>query len=553
MTPLHRTAAWQALTQHVPVFDSFNLRDAFARDSNRHTRFSVNACGLFLDYSKNLITEETMGLLADLVKQEQVTAQRDAMFDGAITNMTEGRAVLHTALRNRANTPVIVEGEDVMPGINQVLDDMRVFVEDVRSGQWLGHTGKRIEHVVNIGIGGSDLGPAMVVDALTPYGGRFAIHFVSNVDASHLAEVLKQVEAETTLFIIASKTFTTQETLANAKSARGWLIDQLGSNGAVAKHFVAVSTNRQAVTDFGIDPANMFGFWDWVGGRYSLWSAIGLSIALSVGFERFVELLEGAHAMDRHFATAPFARNMPMLMAAIGVWYASFMGYPAYALLPYDQYLGRFPAHLQQMDMESNGKRVDRMGEPVPVSTGPIVFGEPGTNGQHAFYQLIHQGTQVIPCDFIVPARSHNPMGEHHDILMAHAVAQAEALAAGKNEDEVRAELKADGLVGSAAKSLTPHKVFPGNRPSNMIMMEQVTPHTLGALIALYEHKVFVQGAIWRINSFDQWGVELGKQLAKRTLSDLQDGAEDPVIGHDCSTNAILTWLKQHRRTTADD
>ncbi|MEO0394243.1 MAG: glucose-6-phosphate isomerase, partial [Pseudomonadota bacterium] len=392
MTALPKTPAWLALSQHHESLDSFHLRDAFAQDPNRHTRFSTDACGLFLDYSKNLITEETMGLLADLVAQEQVTAQRDAMFDGAISNPTEGRAVLHTALRNRSNTPVIVEGEDVMPGINEVLGNMQVFVEDVRSGQWLGHTGKQIEHIVNIGIGGSDLGPAMVVEALTPYGGRFATHFVSNVDATHLAEVLKQVEADTTLFIIASKTFTTQETIANANSARRWLIDQLGDDKAVAKHFVAVSTNHQGVSDFGIDTKNMFGFWDWVGGRYSLWSAIGLSIALSIGYEGFIDLLDGAHGMDRHFATEPFPRNMPMLLAAIGVWYASFWGYPAYALLPYDQYLGRFPAHLQQMDMESNGKRVDVQGEVVPVATGPIVFGEPGTNGQHAFYQLIHQG-----------------------------------------------------------------------------------------------------------------------------------------------------------------
>ena len=546
-TPLNQTKAWQALEAHRESLSGFHLRDAFTTDQNRHTRFSAEACGLVLDYAKNLITEETMGLLAALFEQEQVAAQRDAMFDGQVINTTEERAVLHTALRNRSNEPVLVDDADVMPGINAVLDQMRVFVEDVRSGQWLGHTGKRIEHVVNIGIGGSDLGPAMVVEALTPYADRFQTHFVSNVDATQIAEVLKRIDAETTLFIIASKTFTTQETLTNAHTARSWLIEQLGDDKAVSRHFVAVSTNTEAVAAFGIDTANMFRFWDWVGGRYSLWSAIGLVIALSIGFERFEELLDGAHGMDVHFRTEKFSRNLPMLLGALGLWYASFWEFPAYALLPYDQYLAKFPAHLQQMDMESNGKSIDRRSHAVPVSTGPIVFGEPGTNGQHAFYQLIHQGTGVIPCDFILPARSHNPLGQHHDILMAHAVAQAEALAMGKTIEEVRTELKADDIVGSAAKALAPHKVFTGNRPSNMILMEQVTPYTLGALIALYEHKVFVQGAVWHINSFDQWGVELGKQLAKRTLSDLQDDKSQPVTGHDCSTNAILDWLRRHR------
>jgi glucose-6-phosphate isomerase len=550
--PLDQTRAWQALDAHLGTLSGFHLRDAFTHDQNRQLRFTASACGLVFDYSKNLLTEETMGLLADLARQERVAEQRDAMLSGELFNITEQRAVLHTALRNRSNAPVMFNDADVMPGINEVLSAMRAFVEDVRGGKWLGHTGKRIEHVVNIGIGGSDLGPLMVVEALKPYGGRLQSHFVSNIDATHLAEVLKQVDPETTLFIIASKTFTTQETLTNARSARAWLVEKLGGDqAAVARHFVAVSTNGEAVSAFGIDPANMFGFWDWVGGRYSLWSAIGLVIALAIGFERFEALLQGAHDMDRHFATEKFSRNMPMLMGLIGLWYASFWRFPAYAVLPYDQYLHRLPAHLQQVDMESNGKGVDRSGHAVPVPTGPIVFGEPGTNGQHAFYQLIHQGTTVIPCDFILTAKSHNPIGEHHDILLAHGVAQAEALMTGKTPDEVRAELKADGITGSDAKALLPHKVFPGNRPSNLILMEELTPYTLGALIALYEHKVFVQGAVWRINSFDQWGVELGKQLAKRTLADLQSEPGSPIIGHDASTNAALSWLREHGRKNA--
>lgn len=547
MTPLHQTRGWQALESHLQSFRDFHLREAFATDPGRQQRFTAEACDIRLDYSKNLITEETMGLLGELAQQEEVMALRDDMFDGAVINNTEHRAVLHTALRNRSDHPVLVGDDDVMVDIRAVLDRMRAFVEDVREQRWLGHTGKPIQRVINIGIGGSDLGPQMVVEALKPYGRRFDTRFVSNVDASHLAEALRDADPETTLFVIVSKTFTTQETLANAGSARDWLVRRLGDPAAVSRHFVAVSTNLEAVEAFGIDPDCMFPFWDWVGGRYSLWSAVGLVIALAIGFDGFEQLLDGAHDMDRHFHAERFSRNLPMLMGLIGVWYASFWRMPAYAVLPYDQYLHRFPAHLQQLDMESNGKSVDRHGNAVPVPTGPILFGEPGTNGQHAFYQLIHQGSHVIPCDFIVPARSHNPIGAHHDMLVANAVAQAEALMTGKAADEVRQELKAAGISGSEARHLVPHKVFPGNRPSNLIMVEQVTPYTLGALVALYEHKIFVQGAIWRLNSFDQWGVELGKQLAKRVLGDIGAEAHVPTEGHDVSTNAAIDWLRHHR------
>ncbi|MBV6632260.1 MAG: glucose-6-phosphate isomerase [Alphaproteobacteria bacterium] len=551
--PLSESPAWRALDQHRKSLDSFHLRDAFAADGNRHTRFTAEAAGLFLDYSKNWVTEETMGLLGDLLTQEDVERHRERLFAGEQINETEGRSVLHMALRNRSQQVVLVDDQDVMPAIHQVLERMRVFVEDVRAGQWLGHSGKQIQHVVNIGIGGSDLGPRMAVAALAPYADRLQSHFVSNVDGADLAATLAVVDPETTLFIIASKTFTTQETLANANSARDWLLGHFeGDRAAIAKHFVAVSTNSEAVQAFGIDPANMFGFWDWVGGRYSVWSAVGLSVALAIGFEQFEAFLDGAHAMDRHFVTERFSRNLPMLLAVLGIWYRGFWDLPAQALLPYDQSLSLFPAHLQQLDMESNGKSIDLKGHAVSTQTGPIIFGEPGTNGQHAFYQLIHQGTTVIPCDFIVPATAHHGLDGHHDILLAHAVAQAEALMTGKPAEAVRAELKAEGIVGSAARSLFPHKVFEGNRPSNMILMEKLTPYTLGALVALYEHKVFVQGSIWRINSFDQWGVELGKQLAKQTLSDLTASGDQPVDGHDCSTNGILTWLRRHRQAPGD-
>ena len=547
MKPLHQTPAWQSLAQHQTQMANFHLRDAFGRDPRRFDRLSVSACGILLDYAKNLVTEETMGLLVDLATQEGLEDWREQMFTGAAINSTEGRAVLHTALRNQGREPIIgPDGDDIMPGIQAVRAQMRVFVEDVRSGQWRGHTGKTITDIVNIGIGGSDLGPLMVVEALKPYShGGPRSHFVSNVDAAHLAETLKGLDPATTLFIVASKTFTTLETLTNAHSARRWLVEALGTDKAVARHFVAVSTNENAVRAFGIDPANMFVFWDWVGGRYSLWSAIGLSIALAVGMDHFDELLAGACAMDDHFRTEKLPRNLPVLMALIGLWYASFWGYRACAVLPYDQSLHRFPAFLQQLDMESNGKSVDRNGHAVPVATGPIVFGEPGTNGQHAFYQLIHQGSTVIPCDFIAAAHSHHPIGDHHVHLLANCLAQSQALALGKNEDEVREELKKAGIVGSAAKHLIPHKIFSGNRPSNTLLVEKLTPFTLGALIALYEHKVFVQGILWRINSFDQWGVELGKQLAKATAHDLTGAT---ITGdHDASTLGLLAALREMR------
>ncbi|MEM6902200.1 MAG: glucose-6-phosphate isomerase [Pseudomonadota bacterium] len=550
--PLSETPAWLALDQHRKALNAFHLRDAFAADPNRHTRFTAEAAGLFLDYSKNWVTEETMGLLGDLIVQEEVERHRERLFAGERVNETEDRPALHMALRNRGQRPVQIDEADVMPAIRQVLDRLRAFVEDVRSGQWRGHTGKPITHVVNIGIGGSDLGPRMAVAALAPYADRLSSHFVSNVDGADLDGVLATLDPETTLFIIVSKTFTTQETLANATSARAWLLSHFSGDGAaIARHFVAVSTNADAVSAFGIDPSNMFGFWDWVGGRYSVWSAVGLVVALAIGFDRFEAFLDGAHAMDRHFVTERFSRNLPMLMAAIGIWYRGFWDLPAMAVLPYDQSLALLPAHLQQLDMESNGKSIDLKGQTVSTQTGPIIFGEPGTNGQHAFYQLIHQGTTIIPCDLIVPANPHHDLPGHHDILLAHAVAQAEALMTGKDADAVRAELKEQGVVGSAAKALVPHKVFAGNRPSNMLLMEQLTPFTLGALIALYEHKVFVQGAIWRINSFDQWGVELGKQLAKQTLDDLTKAGDQPVAGHDCSTNGILDWLRRHRAGSA--
>jgi glucose-6-phosphate isomerase len=547
MKPLDQTSAWQALTQQHNKMAGFHLRDAFAQDTQRFARFSTSACGIMLDYSKNLVTEETMALLIDLAEQEKIESWRDKMFAGDAINSTENRAVLHTALRTKERTPIDIDGADILPGILAVRQQMSVFVEDVRSGQWRGHTGKAITDIVNIGIGGSDLGPLMVVEALKPYQmGGPKCHFVSNVDASHLVETLKSLDPATTLFVIASKTFTTLETLTNAHSARAWLVEKLGSNTAVARHFVAVSTNEKAVQAFGIDPANMFGFWDWVGGRYSLWSAIGLSIALAVGMDGFEDLLDGAAAMDTHFRTEKLSRNLPVLMALIGLWYASFWNYRAYAVLPYDQLLHRLPAFLQQLDMESNGKSVDRDGNKVSVPTGPIVFGEPGTNGQHAFYQLIHQGSTIIPCDFIVPAQSQHPVGEHHIHLLANCLAQSQALALGKTENEVRDDLKKIDIVGSAAKTLIPHKIFTGNRPSNTLLVEKVTPFTLGALIALYEHKVFVQGIIWRINSFDQWGVELGKQLAKTTAHDLT--AETITGNHDASTRGLLLAVRSMRQ-----
>ena len=469
------------------------------------------------------------------------------MFAGTAINTTEGRAVLHIALRNRSNRPIVVDGRDVMGEVNRVLDQMRAFSDAVRDGTWTGATGKPVTDVVNIGIGGSDLGPVMVAEALRPYWhARIRPHFVSNVDGTHMAETLRGLNPETTLFLVASKTFTTQETLTNAHTARAWLTAALGE-GAVANHFAALSTNGEAVSAFGIDTTNMFAFWDWVGGRYSVWSAIGLPVAIAIGFDRFAAFLDGAHAMDEHFRAAPLAGNMPIILGLLGVWHINFHGASAHALLPYDQYLHRFAAHFQQVDMESNGKRVTRDGAPVAWETGPVLFGEPGTNGQHSFYQLIHQGTRLIPCDFIAPANSHNPMGQHHPILLSNFLAQTEALMRGKTEAEARAELKAQGKSAAEIKALLPHKVFPGDRPTNSILVRRVDPYTLGMLVALYEHKVFVQGAVWGVNSFDQWGVELGKQLAKAILPEL--AGDTPVTSHDSSTNGLIAAYKAMRET----
>ena len=537
--------AWKALEAHARAIESESMREMFDRDPGRFRAFSLRLGDLLLDYSKNRVIHQSMALLADLARQAGIEAARDRMFAGDRFNSTEHRAVLHVALRNRANRPILVDGVDVMPKVNAVAARMRAFSEQVRSGVWTGATGQPVRDVVNLGIGGSDLGPAMVCEALTPYGRPdLRAHFVSNVDGSHIAETLRRCDPATTLFIVASKTFTTQETLVNAATARAWLTGRLGE-AAVARHFVALSTNASAVTAFGIDTANMFEFWDWVGGRYSLWSAIGLSIAVAIGFDRFEELLAGAHAMDEHFRTAPVTANMPVVPALLGVWYNNFLGAQATAVLPYDQYLARLPAYLQQLDMESNGKGTARDGSPVAWQTGPIVFGEPGTNGQHAFYQLIHQGTKLIPCDFLVAAESHNPVGEHHRILLANALAQPEALMRGKTAAEVRDELARAGLPPAEIEAQLPHRVFSGNRPSNVLLYRRLDPYTLGMLIALYEHKVFVQGVIWDVNSFDQWGVELGKQLAKAILPQLApDGAPG---GHDCSTDGLIAAVRAFR------
>jgi glucose-6-phosphate isomerase len=537
--------AWQALARHYDATKSLHMRDLFAEDPARFAKLSLRLDDLLLDYSKNRVTAETMGLLVALAEQAGLPAAREAMFGGAKINTTEGRAVLHTALRNRANRPVLVDGQDVMPEVNRVLAQMREFSAAIRSGDWRGATGQAITDVVNIGIGGSDLGPVMVCEALKPFAqAGLHSHFVSNVDGSHIHQVLAKCRPETTLFIIASKTFTTQETLANAHTARGWTVAALGE-AAVARHFVALSTNGPAVAAFGIDTANMFAFWDWVGGRYSLWSAIGLSIAISVGFERFEELLTGAHDMDQHFQTAPLAANMPVVLGLLGIWYGDFFGAGAQAVLPYDQYLHRFAAYLQQADMESNGKSVTKDGQPVDYDTGPVIFGEAGTNGQHAFYQLIHQGTRLIPADFLAAARSQNPVGEHQTLLLSNFFAQTEALMRGKTAGEVRAELTKAGLSGQALEEAIPHRVFTGNRPTNSILYAALTPRMLGRLIALYEHKIFVQGVIWGVNSFDQWGVELGKQLAKAILPELS--GPEPVTAHDASTNGLIGHYKAVR------
>ncbi len=536
---LDRTPEWKALKAHAALWKGRSLRKLFAEDPKRAETFSLDACGWHLDYSKNLVDAETMDLLQALCTMADLRGNIDAMFSGERINATENRPVLHVALRNRSNTPILVRGKDVMPGVNAVLEKMGRFCDEVRSGRWLGYTGKPIRNVVNIGIGGSDLGPAMACEALKPYSKRdLVVRHVSNVDGTHISEALRDLDAAETLFIVASKTFTTQETMTNARTAREWLVGRLGSADAVARHFVAVSTAADKVAEFGIDTANMFGFWDWVGGRYSLCSAIGLSLMLSVGPENFLRMLDGYHAMDRHFATAPFAENMPVILALLGIWYDDFLGAQSMALLPYDQYLSRFAAYFQQGDMESNGKSVTRRGKPVSWQTGPVVWGEPGTNGQHAFYQLLHQGMKLIPCDFIGFCRSHNPVGDHHAKLMSNFFAQTEALAFGKTAEECRAE--------GVPEALVPHKTFAGNKPTNTLLAQQLTPETFGQLVALYEHKIFVQGVIWDIYSFDQWGVQLGKVLANRILPELQAEAE-PELKHDASTNALIRRFRALR------
>nr|XP_061780969.1 glucose-6-phosphate isomerase-like [Nerophis lumbriciformis] len=536
---------------HQAQSGSLKMRDLFAADPERFRKFSVTVetsdGDILLDYSKNLITQEIMDMLIAMAESRGVKEAREKMFSGDKINFTEGRAVLHVALRNRSNTPVHVDGKDVMPEVNRVLDKMKAFSQKVRSGEWKGFTGKSITDVVNIGIGGSDLGPLMVTEALKPYSaGGPNVWFVSNIDGTHLAKTLAQLNAETTLFIVASKTFTTQETITNAESAREWFLRAAVNKSAVAKHFVALSTNAAKVKDFGIDTQNMFEFWDWVGGRYSLWSAIGLSIALHIGFEGFEQLLSGAHWMDNHFRSAPLDQNLPVLLALLGVWYINFFQAETHAMLPYDQYMHRFAAYFQQGDMESNGKYITKEGKRVNYHTGPIVWGEPGTNGQHAFYQLIHQGTRMIPADFLIPAQSQHPIRDnlHHKILAANFLAQTEALMKGKTSEEARKELVASGLSGATLENLLPHKVFEGNKPSNSIVFKKLTPFTLGALIAMYEQKIFVQGVMWGINSYDQWGVELGKQLAKKIEPELKD--DSAVLSHDSSTNGLINFLKKN-------
>ena len=518
----------------------------FLEDPSRFERFSVKWGELMLDYSKNRITPRTIDLLLDLAITAGVEEKRGEMFDGLPINYTENRSVLHTALRRPPGYTLELDGLDLSSEIADVLQQMKGCCESVISGSWKGYTGKRMTDIVNIGIGGSDLGPYMVTEALRPFAhGKLQVHFVSNIDGTHISETLKKLDPETTIFIIASKTFTTQETLTNALTARDWFLGHAGEESHVAKHFVAVSTNRAKVVEFGIDEANMFRFWDWVGGRYSLWSSIGLSIALFLGFERFQELLDGAYAMDEHFLNEPLERNIPVLLALLGVWYNNFFNVSSHAVIPYDQYLHRFPAYLQQLDMESNGKRVDRIGNTVEHATGPVIWGEPGTNSQHAFFQLLHQGTSFIPADFIVPLKTRNPVGEHHDILLANCFAQTEALMKGKDQHEVRDELTAAGCDASQINMLLPHKVFPGNRPTNTILLDELSPFNLGSLIAMYEHKVFVQGIIWQVNSFDQWGVELGKQLAKAIFPEIQ--GSETVSTHDSSTNALINAYRNFR------
>ena len=543
---LTQSPAWQKLAAHQKQLETTTMRELFAKDPERFNKFSIEFGGILYDFSKNRITEETLDLLVSLAEQAKVKEMAEAMFTGEKINVTERRAVLHTALRNRSNNPVYVDGKDVMPDVNRVLAKMKDFCARVRSGEWKGYTGKAITDVVNIGIGGSDLGPCMVCEALAPYQSILTPHFVSNVDGTHIVETVKKLNPETTLFIVASKTFTTQETMTNAHSAKKWLLDALKDEKAVASHFVALSTNREEVEKFGIDPNNMFEFWNWVGGRYSLWSAIGLSIALAIGFENFEELLAGAHEADVYFRTTPYKQNIPVVMALLGVWYNNFWNAETQAILPYDQYMRRFAAYLQQGDMESNGKGVDREGNCVDYSTGQIVWGEPGTNGQHAFYQLIHQGTKLIPCDFLMPVQTHNPIGDHHQKLVANFIAQTEALMKGKTEEEAYQELLKSGLDDAEAKRLAPSKVFTGNRPTSSFFFTKLTPRMLGKLISFYEMKIFVQGIVWNVNSFDQMGVELGKQLAKAVLPELV--SSNPTTSHDASTNALIEYYKKNRQ-----
>ncbi|RYU96126.1 glucose-6-phosphate isomerase [Emticicia agri] len=543
-TNFTQTTAFKKLKSHHKTISKKQLKDLFAEDKNRFKKYSLKFNDILIDYSKNNINGRTMGYLIELAQECNLSNAIAQMFSGAKINQTENRAVLHTALRNRSNSAILVDGNDVMPEVNEVLAKMKDFSERVNKGSWKGYTNKNITDIVNIGIGGSDLGPVMATEALKPYAKKLKVHFVSNVDGTHIAETLKNLSPETTLFMIASKTFTTQETMANAHSARSWFLTTASDEAFVKKHFVAISTNQKEVEKFGIDPVNMFGFWDWVGGRYSLWSAIGLSIACYIGFENFEALLTGAHEMDIHFRNTPFQKNAPVILALLGIWYNNFYGAESHAILPYDQYMHRFAAYFQQGDMESNGKYVDRKGNQVDYQTGPIIWGEPGTNGQHAFYQLIHQGTKLIPADFIAPAISHNPLGEHHKMLLSNFFAQTEALMNGKSLEEVTKELA--GKSQEEIDKIAPYKVFLGNKPTNSILLRKITPKTLGSLIALYEHKIFVQGVIWNIFSFDQWGVELGKQLANKIYPELQ--GDTPVTSHDTSTNGLINQYKKWRK-----
>ncbi len=541
------TPAWAALQQHYEEMKNVSMRDLLSNDANRNTNFSLRFDDIFFDYSKNIISEKTMQLLLQLADECKVKEGINAMFSGGIINGTEKRSVLHTALRNFSSQPVFAEGNDVMPGIKKVLGKMKTFTGKVHSGKQRGYSGKRIKYIVNIGIGGSDLGPLMVTEALKPYWQEgIESHFISNIDGTHIAETLKKINPERTIFLIASKTFTTQETMTNAHTARDWFLKKAKNEKHIAKHFVALSTNEKEVVKFGIDKENMFEFWDWVGGRYSLWSAIGLSICLTIGYKNFEQLLKGAHNTDIHFSTTSFDKNLPVIMALIGLWYTNFFGSQTEAILPYDQYLHRFAAYFQQGNMESNGKSIDRNGEPVEYATGPVIWGEPGTNGQHAFYQLIHQGTLTIPCDFIAPAKTHNPIGDHHQKLLSNFFAQTEALMNGKTEEEAEMELEKQGLPAEEIARLLPYKIFAGNKPTNSFLIKKITPFTLGELIALYEHKIFVQGIIWNIFSFDQWGVELGKQLANKILPELL--TEETVSNHDSSTNGLINEWKEMKK-----